>query len=233
MSRNDATLPRMQRRTLLKVGVVTGMRGAQLTLAGREFFASVACAVLAGLSGANEATQAAAPQAHLTPTDATIVGFPPSLQSELTELSSLLATLPGRLALTGLRREWRDASTSELEAMLQRLRDSSRVLRQQVFHAVRDLTNAAYFAHAATWQAIGCPGPLPMPAVSKAWSPRCSILFLQAGPAAGRSGGMRRCRRHHGRAAHDSGARCGVDRRRPDRVKHRLPPDRSRGRPAL
>jgi hypothetical protein len=31
-------------------------------------------------------------------------------------------------------------------------------LRQQVFHALRDLTNAAYFADASTWAAIGYPG---------------------------------------------------------------------------
>ncbi len=43
---------------------------------------------------------------------------------------------------------------------LQSMRQSSLALRQQAFHALRDITNAAYFAHASTWSAIGYPGPL-------------------------------------------------------------------------
>jgi hypothetical protein len=42
--------------------------------------------------------------------------------------------------------------------MLQGLRTSSLSLRQQVYHALRDLTNAAWFADAAAWSAIGYPG---------------------------------------------------------------------------
>ena len=39
------------------------------------------------------------------------------------------------------------------------MRESSLALRQQAFHALRDITNASYFADRSTWAAIGYPGP--------------------------------------------------------------------------
>ena len=39
------------------------------------------------------------------------------------------------------------------------MRASRIALRQQAYHALRDLTHAAYFADAATWARLGYPGP--------------------------------------------------------------------------
>ena len=50
-------------------------------------------------------------------------------------------------------------SGAQVQVMLQRLRVSGLPLRQQTFHALRDVTNAAYFADAATWSVMGYPGP--------------------------------------------------------------------------
>ena len=90
---------------------------------------------------------------------ATLAGLPPALQAEIGELATLLASAPGRLALTGLATDWPQASTADVQAMLQRLRTSSLAVRQQVYHALRNLTNGAWFADASTWTAIGYPGP--------------------------------------------------------------------------
>jgi hypothetical protein len=46
-----------------------------------------------------------------------------------------------------------------VQSALQAMRSSRLELRQQAYHALRDLTNAAYFADAATWAALGYPGP--------------------------------------------------------------------------
>jgi hypothetical protein len=163
----------MQRRTLLQLGVVgatlvslagaglaltrSGLRDGSLTAAGREVFAAVARAVLDG--ALPTATAAAAVQDHLLRVDATIASFPPAMQAELGQLITLLASSPGRLLLTGLQPDWPDASTPQVQAMLQGLRVSTLPLRLQTFHALRDITNAAYFADADTWSVMGYPGP--------------------------------------------------------------------------
>ncbi len=165
----------MKRRTLLTVGVATATlmaiaggslallrparRDGRLTDAGRTVFAAVARAVLGPLLPADAAVRARAIEAHLTRIEATVAGMPPTMQAEVDEMITLLASSPGRLALTGLGGAWSEAAVPEIAAALQGLRVSSLTLRQQVFHALRDLTNAAHFADPAAWQAIGYPGP--------------------------------------------------------------------------
>ncbi len=168
----------MKRRTLLIVGagagtllalaggtlalLSPGLQQGRLSTGGREMFAAVARGVLADLLPAEPDARARAIQAHLHRLDDTIAGLPPALQAEINELVTLLSSTPGRLVLAGLRPDWPQASTAELQAMLQGLRVSSLQLRQQLYHALRNLTNAAYFADASTWQAIGYPGPNPV-----------------------------------------------------------------------
>lgn len=165
----------MDRRTLLKLGVggaallavaggglslmQPGIVGGRLTHRGREVFAAVARAVIGPLLPAEEAAREVALQQLLLRLDATITGLPPALQAELSQLLALLASAPGRLAFARLATAWPQASLSELELMLEGLRHSSLLLRQQTYHALRDLCNAAWFADPATWQQIGYPGP--------------------------------------------------------------------------
>jgi len=157
----------MQRRKLLAVGVGTGVllaaAGATLGLLrparveGRlgvessEVMAAVATAVLEGLLPAEQAARAQQLQAHLGRLQATIAGFPPAMQAEVDELLGLLAHPAGRVALVGLRPAWGEATPQQLHAALSSLQSSTLALRQQVFHALRDLTNAAYFADAGSW----------------------------------------------------------------------------------
>ena len=165
----------MRRRQLLAVGAVTGtvlaLAGLSLTWikpprhdgrlsgAARELMAAVASAVLDDALPAVPAPRAAALAAHLKRLEATLAGMPPHMQEEIDQLMALLITSPGRLALTGLGTPWRDAERAQVQAALQGLRHSGLALRQQVFHALRDLTNGTYFADADSWRVIGYPGP--------------------------------------------------------------------------
>jgi hypothetical protein len=54
---------------------------------------------------------------------------------------------------------WGSASVAQLQAALQGMRTSSLAPKQQAYHALRDLTHAAYFADAGTWALLGYPGP--------------------------------------------------------------------------
>ncbi len=172
---NDATLRGMQRRTLLTLGVVTGAvmavaggtlalvrpgrQAGVLTPPARAMFTAVARAVLGEQLPAPAAAQAHALEAHLSRVQATIAGLPPAMQAEVDELVTIVCSAPGRVALVGLMSDWAAASTADVALALQGMRESSLALRQQAYHALRDMSNASYFADATTWPSIGYPGP--------------------------------------------------------------------------
>ena len=170
----------MQRRTLFKLGlgglVVVGLGGigaalwrpgvvgGRLTLAGRSVMGPIAEAVLDGMLPEAPPERAAALRAHAERLDAAVAAFPLAVQQELSQLLALLATATGRLALAGLADDWHAAGVTPIQHALERMRRSRSELRQQTYHALRDLTNGAYFADPATWPALGYPGPIPLPA---------------------------------------------------------------------
>lgn len=175
---NDATLVALmspKRRRFLKLGVGAaaalalaggsiallspGMSQGRLTDAGRDVFAAVARAVLDGCLPEDAEQRAIALREHLLRLDGTLGAFPPTVQSELSQLLAILASPPGRTILAGLHTPWAQASVSQLQSALQSMRSSSLALRQQAYHALRDLTNAAYFADPLAWALLGYPGP--------------------------------------------------------------------------
>ncbi len=166
----------MQRRTLLKLGAVAGTAlslagggiawfyqaawsGGRLSRVGRNVLGAVARAVLDSSLPADAGPQLAAVAAHLDRMDATLRALPPTTQREVADLLALLALAPGRLALAGLSADWGSASVPQIQASLQAMRSSRIALRQQAYHALRDLTHAAYFADSTTWVRLGYPGP--------------------------------------------------------------------------
>ena len=130
-----------------------GWADGRLTGAGSTVFAAVSRAVLGPLL--------AEPQmpAQLARIEAAVQAMPAHVQSELAQLLALLTAPPTRFALTGLADDWADARTPDVLAMLERLRQSPLPLRRQVYQALRDLSNAAWFADPQSWRAIGYPGP--------------------------------------------------------------------------
>jgi len=166
----------MRRRSLLKLGLASSalFAGAgvavlplkpglqpngQLTESGRAIFGAVARAVLEGVLPIGADENRTALQRHLDRLDAAIAAFPAATRVELSQLLAVLARAPGRLLLAGLRSEWHEAEVAELQVALQSMRESRLELRQQIYHALRDLTNAAYFADAAAWPLLGYPAP--------------------------------------------------------------------------
>ena len=65
----------------------------------------------------------------------------------------------GRTMFTAVARAVLGALLPQATAALQGMRESSLALRQQAFHALRDISNGSYFADSSTWRAIGYPGP--------------------------------------------------------------------------
>jgi hypothetical protein len=165
----------MQRRHFLKLGLGgaavlvlvgggvalfhPGLREGRLTAEGREVFHAVARGVLDGSLPADAAQRNAALQAHMARLDDVLGAFPSAVQAELSQLLAILAAVPGRAALAGLHVSWPSANTAQIQSALQGMRTSSIALRQQAYHAMRDLTNAAYYADAQIWPLMGYPGP--------------------------------------------------------------------------
>ena len=165
----------MQRRTLLKLGIgatVTlaiaggaaqllrpGLIDGKLSDPARALMRAVGEAVLDGSLPAETQARAHALESHLARLQELTAGLPPSTRGELSQLLSLLNTAPGRLGIAGLVNDWPQAGVPALQAALQMMRSSSLDLRRQVYQALRDLTNAAYFADAGTWFLLGYPGP--------------------------------------------------------------------------
>jgi hypothetical protein len=167
----------MQRRQWLKLGlasaavlavaggaVVLNQPGldasGRLTAGGRRVFAAAAGALLDGMLPATGAARLASTQQLLARIDGLVIALPPHAQSELSQLLALLDTAPGRHLLAGLSTDWPNASIDDIQQALQAMRSSAVSLRQQAYHALHDITSAAYFADAATWQALGYPGPV-------------------------------------------------------------------------
>lgn len=165
----------MQRRHLLKLGLgatavlaVTGgglalwqpgLSNGRLTSEGVAVLRAVARAVLDGSLPTERQDQDAALQSQLARVNVAVSSFPPATLAELSKLLALLATAPGRMALTGLRTRWESAEIGELQRALEAMRTSTFDLRKQIYHALRDLTNAAYYADPDAWPLLGYPGP--------------------------------------------------------------------------
>lgn len=169
----------MQRRALLKLGFVSAAvlaaggaavgqlqpgvaSDGRLTQSGRTIFAAVASAVLDASLPTEAAERDATLLAHLGRLDGAIGAFPSVTRDELSQLLAVLATAPGRWLLAGLQPAWREAGLADIQAALQSMRVSRLALRQQAYQALRDLTNAAYYADASAWPLLDYPGPQPV-----------------------------------------------------------------------
>lgn len=166
----------MQRRSLLKLGLVSGaalalaggvaallqpgLEQGRLTEPARALFASLGRAILQGTLPADAQTRDRALAGMVERIDALAMNLPPAVQAELSQLVGLLCTTPGRLGLAGLPQPWAEASEAQVQAALEGMRFSSLALRQQAYQALHEIVGGAYLSDESTWAAVGYPGPL-------------------------------------------------------------------------
>jgi hypothetical protein len=165
---------RMKRRTVLQLGilgsVVVALGGGlalwspalhegRLSPEAREIFRAAARAVLEGALAARPVARDAELDAQVKRVEATLAGFPSHARKELSLLLGLLSTAPGRRVIARLDVGWAEASTDQLQQALQGMRTSSLKIRQQTYHALRDLTNGAFYVDPSHWAQVGYPGP--------------------------------------------------------------------------
>jgi hypothetical protein len=88
-----------------------------------------------------------------------IAGLPPSAQSELGELFTMLSLPVARRAFAGVAPDWPDASVDEVAAFLDRWSDSGWALKRSAYGALHQLVIAAWYGNPRSWKAIGYDGP--------------------------------------------------------------------------
>ena len=166
----------MQRRTLLKLGLVSGTvlalaGGAamlmqpglvqrRLTDAGRALFIGVGRAILQGTLPPDPAAQRQALEGMADRVDILAQNLPPHVVDELSQLVGLLCTAAGRRGLAGLDTDWPSATAQQVQLALQDMRHSSLAVRQQTYQALHEIVGGAYFSDSSTWAVVGYPGPL-------------------------------------------------------------------------
>lgn len=166
----------MQRRTLLKLGVVAsavlaaaggaasllqpGLKDGRLTETGRTVFRAVSRGVLEGTLPAEGSLRTKALDELLVRVEELTSALPPHAQDELAQLLSVLASAPGRRVMVGLEESWNFATDEQVRNALQSMRVSRLALRQQAYAALHDITAAAYFTEVSTWAQLGYPGPM-------------------------------------------------------------------------
>ena len=165
----------MQRRSLLKLGFVSGavlaiaggaialiepgLRDARLSTSGRVVFSAVGGALLEGSLPLAAASRQAALAGLLERIDGLVAALPTHAQDELSQLLAILASSGGRRVLAGVDDDWPQAPTAAVQQGLQSMRLSSLALRQQAYQALHDIVGGAYFSDATTWAQLGYPGP--------------------------------------------------------------------------
>lgn len=165
----------MQRRTLLKLGLVSGTvlalaGGAamlvqpglvqrRLTDAGRALFIGVGRAILQGTLPPDPAEQRQALEGMADRVDILAQNLPPHVVDELSQLVGLLGSSAGRVALAGLSTGWLEATPEQVSAALNDMRYSRLTLRQQAYQALHEIVGGAYFSEETTWAVVGYPGP--------------------------------------------------------------------------
>jgi hypothetical protein len=116
--------------------------------------------VLDGSLPAGAGAQREALASHLERMNSTLRALAPPAQRQIFDLLALLAMPPGRLVFAALATDWPYADAAQIQSALRSMRTSKILLRRQAYHALRDLTHAAYFADSSTWKQLGYPGPL-------------------------------------------------------------------------
>ncbi|AKJ31446.1 hypothetical protein [Caldimonas brevitalea] len=125
----------------------------------RAIWRAVTLAVLDGQLPADPALRDAEVLAQVDRIQAFVATVPPATRHELSQLLTVLGSAPGRRLLAGLDADWGDASVAEVQQALDRLRLSRLALRQQAYHALRDLSAVSFYATPTSWAALGYPGP--------------------------------------------------------------------------
>ena len=115
--------------------------------------------VLAGAIQAKGAERDAAVRDIVEAFDRAVWGLAPAVRVEIDELLGLLRFAPSRYLLTGIGAPLEEAGEERIAQFLARWRASRFDLLRAGYQALTQLIQASWYGNAASWPAIGYPGP--------------------------------------------------------------------------
>ena len=116
-------------------------------------------AIVTELAEAPPPRRATLEQDALRNIDATCAAMGAGAQAELRKLFGLLASMPLRWALTGIRQDWNAATPAQVQAFLARWRASRLATLNAGAVVLVKLTSVSYYVLPAAWAGSGYPGP--------------------------------------------------------------------------
>ena len=82
------------------------------------------------------------------------------MQTEINAVVGLLANMPTRLMLTGLKPSWDEATDDEIAAALEHMRLNPLPTTRMTYQVVRSITCMSFFENSDHWPLTGYPGPV-------------------------------------------------------------------------
>lgn len=92
--------------------------------------------------------------------DLFLAGTSPAAMAQITQLFDLLSLPPARYLLAGVHDEWSKASPADIEAFLQRWRDSRIGMLRAGYVGLVKMTTASWYLLPESWPAIGYQPPV-------------------------------------------------------------------------
>lgn len=152
----------------IKEGLHTEVAGSRGTAErdAHDILARLALVLLAGMLPPDETARRAAIAEVVATIDAALAGLPAETQREFAQLFALLRWSPTRLIVARVTQPWNEAEPAEVEAMLQRWRESRLSLFRSAYGGLHQLVLGAWYGMPRSWAAIGYPGPPELGAAS-------------------------------------------------------------------
>ncbi len=122
-------------------------------------FRALLPAIVTELAEAPPPRQAALAHDALRNIDTTCAAMGAGAQAELRKLFGLLASMPLRWALAGIRQDWSAATPAQVQAFLARWRASRLATLNAGAVVLVKLASVGYYALPAAWAGCGYPGP--------------------------------------------------------------------------
>ncbi|WP_427312067.1 hypothetical protein [Cupriavidus sp. H39] len=122
-------------------------------------FRALLPAIVTELAEAPPPRQALLAHDALRNIDATCAAMGAGAQAELRKLFGLLATMPLRWALTGIRQDWTGATPAQVQTFLARWRASRLATLNAGAVVLVKLASVGYYVLPAAWAGSGYPGP--------------------------------------------------------------------------
>lgn len=115
--------------------------------------------VLAGALPAQGVARDATVREVVEAFDRAVSGLAPAVRGEIDELLGLLRFAPARFLLTGIGVPLEEAGEARIAGFLSGWRESRFDLLRAGYQALTQLIQASWYGNAASWPAIGYPGP--------------------------------------------------------------------------